>query len=124
MNGTTREPLGQASEEALLRSLFREFLPDGDFGDGFGDEDSFFQLGGDSITVLRLVSRARAEGLHLSIPDVFECRTVAVLAARARANRASTERRPDERDQGPFSLVPLSQEELDEFGTDIEPDGE
>ena len=49
-----------------------------------GVEDSFFALGGDSITAIQLVSRARAEGLVLSARDVFAARTVAGLAVAAR----------------------------------------
>ena len=40
-----------------------------------------FALGGDSITALALVSRARAAGFTITIADVFEHRTVAALAA-------------------------------------------
>jgi amino acid adenylation domain-containing protein/non-ribosomal peptide synthase protein (TIGR01720 family) len=45
-----------------------------------GIEDSFLELGGDSITALQLVSRARAAGLHLSARHVFAERTVAAMA--------------------------------------------
>ncbi|WP_051735487.1 non-ribosomal peptide synthetase [Streptomyces sp. NRRL B-3229] len=47
-----------------------------------GVEDSFFDLGGDSMRVVTLVGALRAAGLDLSIPDVFRLRTVAALAAR------------------------------------------
>ncbi|MFD4617293.1 amino acid adenylation domain-containing protein, partial [Streptomyces bauhiniae] len=47
-----------------------------------GVEDSFFDLGGDSMRVVTLVGALRAAGLDLSIPDVFRLRTVAALAGR------------------------------------------
>jgi pristinamycin I synthase-2 len=46
-------------------------------------DDGFFDLGGDSITSIHLVSRAIAAGLRLTPRDVFELRTVAALAAAA-----------------------------------------
>jgi non-ribosomal peptide synthase protein (TIGR01720 family) len=44
-------------------------------------EDSFFDLGGDSVMSIQLVSRARRAGLVISARDVFQCKTVAGLAA-------------------------------------------
>lgn len=49
-----------------------------------GVDDDFFSLGGDSIVSIRLVARARAAGLRLDPKDVFEARTAAALARRAR----------------------------------------
>jgi thioesterase domain-containing protein len=46
-----------------------------------GAEASFFELGGDSLRVIELVSRASAAGLEFSPGDVFMNRTVAALAA-------------------------------------------
>ncbi|MCH6163960.1 non-ribosomal peptide synthetase [Streptomyces marispadix] len=46
-----------------------------------GVTDGFFDLGGDSITAIQLVSRARAAGLRFSVRDVFKHPTVAELAA-------------------------------------------
>nr|AGS49867.1 long-chain-fatty-acid--CoA ligase [uncultured bacterium esnapd18] len=43
-------------------------------------EDSFFQLGGDSIMSILLVTQARAAGLAFTPKDVFTHRTVAALA--------------------------------------------
>ncbi|WP_043485808.1 phosphopantetheine-binding protein, partial [Streptomyces olivaceus] len=45
-----------------------------------GVDDGFFDLGGDSIMSIQLVSRARRAGLELSVRAVFEHRTVAALA--------------------------------------------
>ncbi|WP_353107594.1 amino acid adenylation domain-containing protein [Gordonia sp. (in: high G+C Gram-positive bacteria)] len=47
-------------------------------------DDDFFHLGGDSIVSIQLVARARRAGLEFDPRDVFETRTVAGLAARAR----------------------------------------
>ncbi|EEP79830.1 predicted protein [Uncinocarpus reesii 1704] len=39
--------------------------------DGITPEDSFFELGGDSLTAMKLVGAAREEGLALTVADVF-----------------------------------------------------
>ncbi|MEU9067499.1 amino acid adenylation domain-containing protein [Streptomyces sp. NPDC048306] len=46
-----------------------------------GVEDDFFGLGGDSITVIQLVARAREAGVRLTPKQVFTHRTAAALAA-------------------------------------------
>ncbi|MGW9347759.1 non-ribosomal peptide synthetase [Nocardiopsis flavescens] len=51
--------------------------------DRVGADTDFFALGGDSITAIRLVSRARGAGLEFTVRDVFDHRTPERLAARA-----------------------------------------
>ncbi|MFC5181382.1 non-ribosomal peptide synthetase [Actinomadura harenae] len=63
--------------EAVLAALFAEVLE----VERVGLDDGFFDLGGDSIIAMRLVSRARAAGLALSPRDVFQRPTVEELAA-------------------------------------------
>jgi len=43
-------------------------------------DDGFFELGGDSISVIRLVSLARHQGIHLTARQIFDARSVARLA--------------------------------------------
>ncbi|MFE7800503.1 amino acid adenylation domain-containing protein, partial [Nocardia sp. NPDC057440] len=75
-------PVGRApatAREKVVARLFTEVL-------GVplvGADDSFFALGGDSILSIRLVARAKAEGLSFSTQDVFVHKTVAGLAATA-----------------------------------------
>ncbi|MCY0963274.1 non-ribosomal peptide synthetase, partial [Streptomyces sp. H27-H5] len=76
----TDRPAGRAPanpREKLLAELFAEVLglPE------VGAEDSFFTLGGDSITSVRLVGRARLAGLVLTPREVFAHKTVEALAA-------------------------------------------
>ncbi|MFE9251410.1 amino acid adenylation domain-containing protein, partial [Streptomyces sp. NPDC007088] len=73
------EPVGSPEEE-LLASLFAEVLglPQ------VGPDQGFFDLGGDSIVSIKLVSRARKAGLRITPRDVFEHKTVARVAAAAR----------------------------------------
>lgn len=48
--------------------------------DSIDQDDSFFQLGGDSIIAMRLVGAAREEGLSMTVADVFKNPTFADMA--------------------------------------------
>ncbi|HLG56797.1 MAG TPA: non-ribosomal peptide synthase/polyketide synthase, partial [Vicinamibacterales bacterium] len=54
-----------------------------------GLDDHFFELGGDSIISIQLVSRARAAGLQLTPRDVFQHPVMEALAAVAREQTSS-----------------------------------
>jgi amino acid adenylation domain-containing protein/non-ribosomal peptide synthase protein (TIGR01720 family) len=74
-----REPRGRAEE--ILCAVFADVL-----GVAQVEVDKgFFELGGDSILAIGLVSRARRAGLLISVRDVFEHRSVAALARVGRA---------------------------------------
>ncbi|MGW6919650.1 condensation domain-containing protein, partial [Kitasatospora sp. NPDC054939] len=60
--------------------------------DEIGVEDSFFDVGGDSIRAVRLVSALREAGFDLAVADVFLLRTVARLAEAAGEPAAEVER--------------------------------
>ncbi|WP_234439178.1 condensation domain-containing protein, partial [Streptomyces sp. NRRL B-3229] len=66
--------------EERLAAVWQDVL--GLEGVGVGVEDSFFDLGGDSIRAVRLVGALRAAGYDVSIPDVFQLKTIAALATR------------------------------------------
>ncbi|MFJ2193503.1 amino acid adenylation domain-containing protein, partial [Kitasatospora sp. NPDC087861] len=78
--GSSRAPRTPA--EALLCRIYADLLG----REQVTAEDSLFDLGGDSIVAIQLVSRARAEGLELTPGDVFRCRTPEALALRAAEN--------------------------------------
>jgi amino acid adenylation domain-containing protein/non-ribosomal peptide synthase protein (TIGR01720 family) len=110
-------PGGRTAAEKVLGDLFAELLG----VDGVGVDDSFFDLGGDSIQSIQLVSRARQEGLSLTPRDVFTHRTVAGLAAVAgtvspRAGRGSADDQPT----GPVPLTPIMHELLGQLGRGID----
>lgn len=64
--------------------------------------DSFFRLGGDSLTAMRLVGAARAHRMNLTVLDVFE---KPVLADMARACGGAEVSTAPVTDLKPFSLV-------------------
>ncbi|WP_449065768.1 thioesterase domain-containing protein, partial [Planomonospora algeriensis] len=80
-----RDPRTPA-EERLCR-LFAEALG----LDRVGADGGFFDLGGDSIAVLRLVSRARSEGLEISPREVFARQTPEALASGTRGGSTGRE---------------------------------
>ena len=72
-------------QETTLCRLFGEVLG----VDGVTIDDNFFDLGGDSILSIQLVSRARRAGITITARQVFETGTVAELVA------AAADPRPD-----------------------------
>ncbi|MFJ2192061.1 amino acid adenylation domain-containing protein [Kitasatospora sp. NPDC087861] len=71
---TGREPATDA--ERALCALFAEVLG----LERVGADDSFFELGGDSITSMQLAARARRSGMAFGAREVFEHRTPAGIA--------------------------------------------
>ena len=69
--------------EEVLCTLFAEVLGVA----GVGVDDSFFALGGDSIMSIQLVARARQAGVVITPRDVFEAKTVELLAEVAQVDQ-------------------------------------
>ncbi|KAF2023951.1 nonribosomal peptide synthetase-like protein [Setomelanomma holmii] len=67
-----------ASEEKLRNLLSRILgMPEADIS----PSDSFFELGGDSISAMRLVSDARAQGFDITVAQIFQSKSLFELAA-------------------------------------------
>ncbi|MEV0281340.1 non-ribosomal peptide synthase/polyketide synthase [Streptomyces sp. NPDC050610] len=97
---TGRAP--RTPREELLCGLFAEVLG----LERVGIDDSFFELGGDSIMSIQLVSRARRAGLELSARDVFDHKTVAGLAGAVAVARGAVAEAPGA-GTGPVPLTPV-----------------
>jgi amino acid adenylation domain-containing protein len=67
-----------------------------------GVHDNYFVLGGDSIRSVRIVARAKARGLSISVQAVFQHQTIAELAREAASVEPNT---PHVFDTSPFSLI-------------------
>ncbi|MGW0602040.1 amino acid adenylation domain-containing protein, partial [Streptomyces sp. NPDC002776] len=80
--------LPATARERLLCDLFAQTLG----VQAVGADDGFFDLGGDSILSIQLIGRARAAGLTLSVRDVFEQQTPALLAGTATEEAAGGDR--------------------------------
>ncbi|KAK4184411.1 non-ribosomal peptide synthetase [Podospora australis] len=78
--------------------------------DSFGEEDNFFDLGGDSITAMKLAGDARDLGLSLTVADVFRNPTFSDMSAKMRAASAQVAKQtPSKRNSYErFSLLAAS----------------
>ncbi|PZH19197.1 hypothetical protein C1I97_02890 [Streptomyces sp. NTH33] len=101
------EPGGsEAAQEAMVQ-LFRSVLGVAEAA----PDDAFFDLGGDSITAIQLVSRARESGWAISLKQVFaretprELAKVAVPAAQEHATAAGPA--PHDAVMGPVPASPV-----------------
>ncbi|MFI2215183.1 amino acid adenylation domain-containing protein, partial [Streptomyces sp. NPDC020141] len=99
--------------EETLCALFAEVLG----VDQVSVEDSFFELGGDSILSMLLVSGARRAGLAVSAREVFEHRTPASLATVATADDPGAGA-GGEPGVGQVPLTPVMRELIDRVGAD------
>ncbi|CPZ66610.1 Probable peptide synthetase NRP [Mycobacteroides abscessus] len=70
-----RAPSGPV--EKILADIYAQVLG----VDRVGVDESFFDLGGDSILSMQVVSRARAAGVHCRPRDIFVEQTVSAVAA-------------------------------------------
>ncbi|SIR86494.1 non-ribosomal peptide synthase domain TIGR01720/amino acid adenylation domain-containing protein [Aquipseudomonas alcaligenes] len=70
----------QTDNERILAAIWADVLG----VERVGRQDHFFELGGDSIVALQVVSRARQQGLGLTPKDLFQQQTLAQLAGVAR----------------------------------------
>ncbi|MCU1643899.1 MAG: Dimodular nonribosomal peptide synthase [Nocardia sp.] len=74
-----------------------------------GADDSFFEVGGNSLLATQLVARlATATGVRLEVRAVFAAPTVAGLAAQLDAGPASSDLRPEPRRRTRPRQIPLS----------------
>ncbi|MFC3453286.1 amino acid adenylation domain-containing protein [Amycolatopsis speibonae] len=107
-----REPVTEA--ERLLCALFAEVLG----LERAGADDSFFELGGDSILSMQLAARAHRAGMAFGAREVFEQRTPAGIAAvveRGAGSPAAVELVSSD-----VALLELGQDEIDEFEAEFE----
>ncbi|GAB20597.1 putative non-ribosomal peptide synthetase [Gordonia effusa NBRC 100432] len=81
--------------ERTLCDVFAQVLgldPDCDGESAVGVDDDFFELGGHSMAAMKLVAAVRtATGAELAIRDLFEARTPAEIALRARLTGTATD---------------------------------
>ena len=71
--------------------------------------DNFFEIGGDSIRVVQLVSRAARLGIHFNAQDVFSHQTILALSAVAKLERAEDTSVDAPLPTGRIPLTPIQQ---------------
>ncbi len=67
----------RTSVEKVLAEIWRQILR----LEKVGIDDNFFELGGDSILSMQVVAKANQAGLSVTPKQLFECQTIAELAA-------------------------------------------
>ncbi|WP_369939098.1 amino acid adenylation domain-containing protein [Xanthomonas medicagonis] len=103
-DGAGRAP--RTPQEAALCALFAQVLG----LEAVGADQGFFALGGDSIGSIQLVARARVQGLHFSVRDVFEQQTAQALARVLGTGKAVADRLgalPPVAPSGPLPATPI-----------------
>ncbi|PGH20058.1 hypothetical protein AJ80_03708 [Polytolypa hystricis UAMH7299] len=78
----------QSNMEIALANLWAQVLHT-DLG-SIGLDDSFFRLGGDSISAMKLVNLSRASNITMSVVDIFRHPTLLDAAAFLKVNAPST----------------------------------
>jgi amino acid adenylation domain-containing protein/non-ribosomal peptide synthase protein (TIGR01720 family) len=102
--GAARSRAPRDAREEALCGLFAEVLG----AERVGIDDSFFDLGGESIISIQLVARARKAGLVITPRDVFVHKTVAALAEAARDLAAAGEAEDPNAGIGEMPPVPMA----------------
>jgi amino acid adenylation domain-containing protein len=104
---TRSDPVAPSSlVEQRLHLLLSEVLelP----SESFGVNESFFRLGGDSLKAMRMVNKCRAEGITITVEDVFREQTVSSLALLAGLDRSTVTRHAED-PEAEFNLTPVQQ---------------
>ncbi|GAB7034768.1 amino acid adenylation domain-containing protein [Streptomyces sp. NPDC021749] len=119
--GTPSRPPATGPER-LVADAFAEVLG----ADGVGAEDDFFELGGNSIGSVQLVSHLAKDGLRIAVAEVFTERTVAALAALAHRRRTAPGRTTVRHLEEQWTAGGLDEGSLDPFAPllPIRPTGE
>jgi amino acid adenylation domain-containing protein len=100
------ETSGVFAEPATeLEQLFAGIWADVLNLDRVGTDQNFFELGGDSINAIQVISRANRNGLNFSIQDLYRNLTIGELAQSVeRSQRAGTEEEAVEVDEFPLNI--------------------
>jgi hypothetical protein len=107
-----REP--RTEVERALCELFAEVLG----LERVGVDDSFFELGGDSIYSVKLAARAQRAGMAFTVVEVFEHRTPAGLATIVDSGGEPATRPAEPASDS--ALLDLDQDEIEEFEAEFD----
>ncbi|KAI0908299.1 peptide synthetase [Ustulina deusta] len=89
-----------STKQKVLRQIWSRILTISE--EEIGLNDSFFQLGGDSIGSMKIVSELRAKGMELTVPDIFKHRTLYEMA------KVLKERNVPSSEVPPLNSIPFS----------------
>lgn len=107
---TTKKIQPRDHKEAIFAEIWQQILG----RDELGIHDNFFDLGGDSISGMQIVSKAHQQGLHLTPTQLFQYQTIAEQAEVATEKPLiSTSATPA------MGIVPLSPIQQDFFAQNL-----
>jgi amino acid adenylation domain-containing protein/non-ribosomal peptide synthase protein (TIGR01720 family) len=90
--------------EAILCDIWQQLLG----LEQVGIEDNFFALGGDSIVSIQVASRAKLQGLHVSVKQLFEHQHIGALSPHiTKAQQITAQQTPSE---GSLPLLPIQRQ--------------
>jgi non-ribosomal peptide synthase protein (TIGR01720 family) len=101
----TQSSAPTSEAEAILLKTWQEVLG----LEEISIHDDFFEIGGDSVLSIQIVSRARAAGLLLAPGDLADYSTIAGLATRAGAVSSGPQRGEVRASDRPIPLTPIQQ---------------
>ncbi|KAK4224170.1 non-ribosomal peptide synthetase [Podospora fimiseda] len=110
-NASGRPPMSEM--ETTLAALWKEVLKNGP--EHILADNSFFKIGGDSYTAMKLVTAARAKGVLLSVATIMKTPKLSDMAAKATRKADNSVASPAKMATLPFSMVnwtPELQEEV------------
>jgi len=95
----------ETKAECAVAETFEEILG----GTNVGADDSFFELGGDSIKAIRIVSRLREKGYEANVRDIMQKKTVSRIAEEL-SGAGEAEEETQKEVQGEVLLTPIQRE--------------
>lgn len=98
-----RQP--STDQESHVRSIFAQVLSLSE--STIGIDDSFFNMGGDSISAMRFLTLCRQANLHLTMPAFLNYNTVALFCSNASTLSDVSRFDTSEEMDRPFSLSPI-----------------
>lgn len=96
--------------ETLLLKIWKEVLDN----NNVGTHDNFFEVGGDSISSIRIISKAKNEGLNISPNQLFEYQTISLLAKKVYFE-IETKKEVSKKYYGEVKLTPIQLWFFDKF---------
>ena len=91
----------QTTAQKQLKDVWAEAIPMPE--DQIGLDDTISLLGGDSVTLIRVIAGARRRGLDLSLPNAYQHSTLEAMADSLEGSQVA--RRNDNSPPPPFSLI-------------------
>lgn len=100
--------IASLEKELLLEEIWAECLGKGDTK--ISIDSDFFDLGGDSIIAMQLVQRLKEKGFHMNVTDIFNRRTIRLMAESLEEKKGSSmsrKKQPNQLPKEPFGLSPI-----------------